>query len=111
MSHALALQNVSFAFGKRMVLGSVSLTVAAGECVALLGANGAGKSTLLDIVAGIRAADSGTVFIAGRTQQDWNARERAQCVSHLPQAVHADLPFSVEQLVAMGRYPHTDRWF
>jgi iron complex transport system ATP-binding protein len=32
-------------------------------------------------------------------------------VSHLPQAIHADLPFTAEQLVAMGRYPHTDRWF
>ena len=35
----------------------------------------------------------------------------SQRVSHLPQSIHADLPFTAEQLVAMGRYPHTDRWF
>jgi hypothetical protein len=38
-------------------------------------------------------------------------RELSQRVSHLPQTVHADLPYTAEQPVAMGRYPHTDRWF
>jgi ABC-type cobalamin/Fe3+-siderophores transport system ATPase subunit len=35
----------------------------------------------------------------------------AQRISHLPQTVNADLPFTAGELVAMGRYPHTDRWF
>jgi len=35
----------------------------------------------------------------------------SQRVSHLPQSIHSDLPFTAEQLVAMGRYPHTDSWF
>ncbi len=51
------------------------------------------------------------MFITGRPQGSWPARELSRRVSHLPQAVHADLPFTAEQLVAMGRYPHTDRWF
>ena len=51
------------------------------------------------------------VRVAGRRVGEWTARELARRVSHLPQAVHADLPFRAEELVAMGRYPHTDRWF
>ncbi len=82
-----------------------------GEFLALVGINGAGKSTLLDIIAGFRKPSGGSVTIAGRNQQDWPLRELSQRVSHLPQAVHADLPYTAEQLVAMGRYPHTDRWF
>jgi iron complex transport system ATP-binding protein len=41
----------------------------------------------------------------------WPARERARLVAHLPQAVRPDLPFLAGELVLMGRYPHTDRWF
>lgn len=111
MSNTLGMEKVSFSFGDRPILVSISMMIAAGECVALLGANGTGKSTLLDIVAGIRQPASGTVSIAGRPQHKWSARDLARRVSHLPQSVHADLPFSAEQLVAMGRYPHTDRWF
>jgi iron complex transport system ATP-binding protein len=79
--------------------------------LALVGVNGAGKSTLLDIIAGFRKPAAGSIAIAGRDQKLWNLRELSQRVSHLPQAVHADLPYTAEQLVAMGRYPHTDRWF
>ena len=93
------------------VLQGVSFTAAAGEFVALVGTNGAGKSTLLDVIAGIRKARSGRVRIEGRDLPDWTPRETARKVSHLPQALEADLPFTAEQVVAMGRYPHTDRWF
>jgi iron complex transport system ATP-binding protein len=111
LSDLITVANVSFSYGSRSVLDSVSFRAGEGEFLALLGTNGAGKSTLLDIVSGFRKAESGSVAIAGRSQRDWNRREIAQRVSHLPQAVHADLPFTAEQLVGMGRYPHTDRWF
>jgi iron complex transport system ATP-binding protein len=40
-----------------------------------------------------------------------SARDRSHWISHLPQGVRNELPFSVEQVVLMGRYPHADRWF
>ena len=79
--------------------------------MAVVGSNGAGKSTLLDLISGYRKATAGRVLVAGRPVTEYRARELARKVSHLPQAVHADLPFTAEQLVAMGRYPHTDKWF
>ena len=111
MSTLLEVANLQLSYGDRVILRSATLSAKSGEFLALVGINGAGKSTLLDIIAGFRKPVSGSVSIAGRDQRDWSLRELAQRVSHLPQAVHADLPYTAEQLVAMGRYPHTDRWF
>jgi ABC-type cobalamin/Fe3+-siderophores transport system ATPase subunit len=111
LSGLLEIANLEHSYGKRVVLRSVTFNAAPGEFLALVGINGAGKSTILDIIAGFRKPAFGSVFIAGRDQKAWSMRELAQRVSHLPQAVHSDLPYTTEQLVAMGRYPHTDRWF
>ena len=111
MNDLLTVDGVSFSYGRQSVLDSVSFLAEAGEFLALLGINGSGKSTLLDIISGFRKPETGTVSIEGRFQAEWSRREIAQRVSHLPQAIHADLPFTAEQLVGMGRYPHTDRWF
>jgi iron complex transport system ATP-binding protein len=93
------------------VLRSTSFRAESGEFIALVGLNGAGKSTLLDLISGFRKPLAGSISIAGRDQTAWTLRQLSQRVSHLPQTVHADLPYTAEQLVAMGRYPHTDRWF
>ncbi len=111
MNRLLEVEGVSFSYGSRSVLDSVSFRAGEGEFLALLGVNGSGKSTLLDIVSGFRRPETGSIMISGRSQQEWKRREMAQQVSHLPQSIHADLPFTAEQLVGMGRYPHTDRWF
>ena len=70
-----------------------------------MGRNGAGKSTVLDLIAGMRRPSRGTVMLDGRPLDAWTPTERARRVGHLPQAVRAELPFTVEQLVLMGRYP------
>jgi thiamine transport system ATP-binding protein len=61
----LDLREVSVAFGGRVVLDRVSLTLRAGEIVALLGPSGSGKSTLLRVIAGLLAPASGSVVVDG----------------------------------------------
>jgi len=93
------------------VLSGVSLEVRPGDLAVVMGRNGAGKSTLLDIVAGLRRPSGGVVKLDDRPADAWDPRARARLVAHLPQAVRPDLPFLAGELVLMGRYPHTDRWF
>lgn len=65
MVTVLTVRDVTVAFGDTVVLDTVTLTVADGEIVALLGPSGSGKSTLLRVVAGILQPDGGTVSIGG----------------------------------------------
>jgi simple sugar transport system ATP-binding protein len=62
----LRLENVSKNFGKAEVLKNVSMRIAVGEVVALVGDNGAGKSTLIKIITGVHPPSSGTVFVKGK---------------------------------------------
>ena len=59
----LQVNNISLAYGSRLVLDNVSFTVAPGEKAGLIGVNGAGKSSLLKIVAGVQETDGGTVML------------------------------------------------
>ncbi len=76
MQPALELIDLVKAFGARTVLDRLSLRVAAGEYVAVLGPSGSGKSTLLRIVAGFEAPDSGGLRIDGRPALGRPAHER-----------------------------------
>src|SRR4030095_7645935 len=69
MSPFLAVERVSKSFAgarARVVLHDVSLQLAAGEYVAVMGESGAGKSTLLNLIAGLDVPDSGRIVVAGQ---------------------------------------------
>jgi ABC-type cobalamin/Fe3+-siderophores transport system ATPase subunit len=111
MSVRLRIEDVAWHVNGRAILSGVSLDIGEREVVVMMGRSGAGKSTLLDIVAGLRQPTGGRVQLNDRPAAAWDPRERARLVAHLPQAVRPDLPFHAGELVLMGRYPHTDRWF
>jgi simple sugar transport system ATP-binding protein len=71
----LVVENATKTFGGVHALDSVSLTMMAGEVVALAGDNGAGKSTLIKIISGVHRPDSGSVSFCGRPVQFGNPRE------------------------------------
>lgn len=72
----LAANEITATFGDRTVLDHVSLEVARGEVVALLGPSGSGKSTLLRVIAGLLVADSGSVSLDGRDITEWPSHRR-----------------------------------
>ena len=111
MTALLQLADVSFSYPGRTVFSGVSFEANEGEFIALMGSNGAGKSTLLDTIAGLREVTSGCIAASGKRLDGWRPAELARQIAHLPQSVRADLPFTAEQLVLMGRYPHGEGWF
>lgn len=72
----LAAREVVVRFGERTVLDRVSLEVATGEVVALLGPSGVGKSTLLRVLAGLLVADGGSVWLDDRDITDLPSHRR-----------------------------------
>jgi len=93
--NALDINHITFRYGKRLALDSVSLTIAEGESVILLGPNGAGKTTLFSLITGLFAPDSGNIEING--QQLGNSSQALAPLGIVFQAQTLDLDLSVEQ--------------
>ncbi len=91
--------------GARRVLHGVSLSVVAGEVVAVVGPNGAGKSTTVGLLSGDLSPSDGSVSVAGRPVGSWRHAELAMRRAVLPQHTTVAFPFTVAQVVAMGRAP------
>ncbi len=83
-SSMIDLRNITKRFGQAGV-SNVSFSVAAGECVALLGPSGAGKTTLLRLIAGLDKPDSGDLWLNGKNTNGVLPHERG--VAYLPQRV------------------------
>jgi len=102
----LEAAGLRFAYGKRRVLDAVDVALDAGEMVGVIGANGAGKSTLVRLLAGILRPSVGAISLHGRPLQAWDRRERAREIALVPQDPRVDFPYTVLEVVLMGRAPH-----
>ena len=102
----LTADHLSFSYHLARVLADVSLTVAHGDLVGILGPNGSGKTTLLKLLAGTLAPSAGRVTFADRALTEWTRREIARRVAFVPQDTHTPFDFTVLDIVLMGRFPH-----
>lgn len=87
-------------------LTDITLHLSPGELVAIVGPNGAGKSTLMRILAGLVAPTRGAVRLDGRPLGEWGRVPLARRIGFLPQGVRSSFSFTVEEVVAQGRFPH-----
>ncbi|MDE0144255.1 MAG: ABC transporter ATP-binding protein [Nitrospira sp.] len=111
----LKLTGVTFGFGRREtaaqspVLKNVSFTIAAGEVLGILGPNGSGKSTLMKILMRILVPQQGTVEWFGQSHDAFYQSDVARHVAFVPQETQQAFPFTISEMVLMGRYPHHGR--
>ncbi len=110
MNPGLEARSVTLLRNGRTILDSVSLTTTPGTLVAVVGPNGSGKSTLLRVVAGLWRASSGTVSLDGLPLERFRRRDLARRIAFVPQDTRVDFSFTVEEVVAMGRFAHRGRF-
>ena len=106
----LEVQSLVCGYGKKEIVHGVNMDVHEGEFVCIIGANGCGKSTLLKNVLGLDTPFSGEVFVNNSPTKAMSDAERAQRFAYLPQEHTPPFPFTVADVVLMGRTPHMDRW-
>jgi len=103
------VENLTAGYGAIVALRDVSLMIERGEMIAVVGPNGSGKSTLLRVLSGVLSPMAGRVRLAGRELSAYPRRTLAQMTAVVPQETLMDFPFSVEEVVLMGRAPHLGR--
>jgi branched-chain amino acid transport system ATP-binding protein len=101
----LRIESVAAHYGPIRALEDVSLTVNAGQIVALVGANGAGKTTLLRTLSGLQKASAGRIFYQGRDITTLKPAARvAQGIVQVPEGRQMFGPMSVEDNLLLGAY-------
>jgi iron complex transport system ATP-binding protein len=102
----IRLDGASVRYGKARALGPVSLRFPPGSFAAILGPNGAGKSTLVRALTRLVPLVEGAIFYGERDLQRLPPDAVARLVGVVPQDVWVPFPFSVLEMVLMGRTPH-----
>lgn len=104
-SNVIRFDNATFAYGQRVVLDDISLHIARGEFIGILGPNGSGKTTLLKAILGLIFPTKGSLNIFDCSCERLRCHHRAK-IGYLPQKelIDPNFPITVFETVMMGRY-------
>jgi len=102
----LEVEELAFGYPGRLVGRGVSFALEPGEVLCLLGPNGGGKTTLFKTILRLLPAREGRVMLAGEPIDGWPHRRLARALGYVPQAQLGSFPFTLRQVVLMGRTAH-----
>lgn len=94
---------LSYEGAEGAVLEEISFRIEPGTLYCLMGANGCGKSTLINCILGIHPPDRGEIRIDGKEVGSYKPKELAKRIAFVPQVHERTFPYTVEQVVLMGR--------
>jgi iron complex transport system ATP-binding protein len=107
--HLMQIIDAEFAYdGKNNIFEEINFSIEKGDVFCILGANGTGKTTLLKCLNGLMKLSSGKILLNNQDIYSLNNAEIAKNVGYIPQIHNSTFPFSVMDVVLMGRSPHLD---
>lgn len=98
--------NLSYGYQEQSVFKNLSFVVPKGGFFIIIGPNGSGKTTLMKVISGIKRPDKGKLYISGKAIEQYSRRSLAKTLAMAPQMTSMDFPFTVAEVVLMGRSPH-----
>jgi iron complex transport system ATP-binding protein len=105
--NVLDLKHVSTAPWGTPLLEDINLTLGAGEILGIIGPNGAGKTSLLQTLSGDYTTTKGCVTFLDEEITCWQGLSRAKSLAVLPQLSLLNFPYTVEEVIMLGRTPHS----
>ncbi|MDM8523528.1 ABC transporter ATP-binding protein [Desulfococcaceae bacterium HSG8] len=106
----LNISNASFSYGDKTVISKVSQAIGKGVLYGILGPNGCGKTTLLDLIVGHKKLSAGLIDYMGKPIRKISKPELARHVALVSQNFYINFPYTVMDVVMMGRYPYIPRF-
>lgn len=110
METIINCSDIGFSYNGTTVLNGINLSIEPGRMLGILGANGAGKSTLLKILCGVLKPKSGKAVFSDQELSKMDRREIAKGIAYIPQDPMFAFPFTVREVVLMGRAPYIGRF-
>ncbi|MFV9510972.1 ABC transporter ATP-binding protein [Tepidibacillus sp. LV47] len=102
------VKRVSHFFGQKQVLRNIHFEVEKGRVLGIIGPNGSGKTTLIQAMSGLFDVDEGEILFQGKNITSYRKKELARKLAVMSQEGTPPLPFTVNEVVSMGRYPWLD---
>ncbi|MFH1992994.1 MAG: heme ABC transporter ATP-binding protein [Pseudomonadota bacterium] len=103
---AVDVNNLNYFYGNFQVLNDLTFSVQRGDFFIIIGPNGSGKTTLMKVIAGILKPQTGRLEILGHSIDQYTRKTLARTIAFVPQTLPVDFPFTVTEVVLMGRSPY-----
>lgn len=107
----LDIKNLSFSYKNRFSLNNISFQIEKGQLCGLLGPNGSGKSTLFKCCLNFLQQYTGKILINNKSIKTMSVLETARLISYVPQEHKPSFPYTVREIVLMGRTPYMNSIF
>ncbi len=106
----LNVRDISFSYGEGLILNKVSFIAQSGEITGIIGRNGSGKTTLIRCINNTIIPKTGDCLLGESSIRKMSIKERARHIGVVPQQQVIPFPFSVRDIVHMGRYAYQQRF-